>query len=249
MSTERLEKNEKFDASVSLNALARCARDHAVFHNPFYDLWKSRRLTYQQFNVFRKNYEYRIAATVGRISRALVTIDNIDARLCLWENLGDELGHGNPDRVHIRIFNIWASQLAKRLAAAAADDATEVSILPATRRFVDVTNEMCESDSLSAVGAILAQEWHGYSQIAFLYDGYLLYRDLFAGEEFHDFAEYFYVHIGRAEKEHQVQALAIAKLICSSREDFLSVERAFFIYLDLLDSFWAEIHGAICSMQ
>lgn len=108
---------------------------------------------------------------------------------------------------------------------------------------------MCERDTQTAAGAILAQEWHGYSQIAFLYDGYLLYRDLFDGEEFHDLAEYFYVHIGRAEKEHQVQALAMAKLVCTSDQDLASIERAFFKYLDLLDAFWIDIHAEIVAME
>lgn len=45
-------KIEAFDPNNALESLVRRARDHAVFCNPFYLLWKSKRLRPEQFNVF-----------------------------------------------------------------------------------------------------------------------------------------------------------------------------------------------------
>lgn len=231
-----------------LERLADSANSHPVFRNPFYQLWTKRRLGGEAFKIFRANYTFRVEATVGRLSRALVTIDDPDAQIKLWENLGDELGHG-AGRVHIRLFDHWADNLTSRLQPSAETRAVRNHILDATKAFVVETNEMCERDKFSAAGAILAQEWHGYTQIAFLYDGYLNYRGLFVGEEFHDVAEYFYVHIGCAEKQHKIQAIEIAKLVCMTNDDCDLVEKSFLRYLDLLEKFWLAVYGEISSLS
>lgn len=225
-----------------LERLSRSAADHQVMSNTFYEIWQKREFGQSAFDIFRANYGFRVGATVGRLSRALVSIDNVDARTKLWENLGDELGHGDPDRVHIRLFEMWADSLSERLLS---DNSSGIgqpaAILPATKRFVDETNQMCELDRYSAAGAILAQEWHGYTQIAKLYDGYCQYKDRYSGDDFHDCAEYFYVHLGRAEKEHQVQATAVAEIVCQSDQDFSRIESSFHTYLNLLNDFWESL--------
>lgn len=225
-----------------LSQLSRSAESHPVADNAFYRLWQSQEFELSAFDVFRANYGFRVGATVGRLSRALVTIDDVDARTKLWENLGDELGHGDPDRVHIRLFEMWSDALAKRMSGKMPHSSEQPTlILPATHQFVDETNAMCESNPYAAAGAILAQEWHGYTQIAKIYDGFCLYKDRFSGDEFHDCAEYFYVHLGRAEKEHRVQATAVAELVCESQSDFRRIETTFYRYLDLLNLFWTSL--------
>lgn len=246
----------ELDASDSsaqqLQNLFHAAESAAVLNNGFYQRWLRSQLQVDQFELFAANYAIRVEATVSRLGAMFVTLTRPDDRIELWHNIGDELGHGDANRVHAKLFRDWAADLQSRLIATSETPRLVVgksSVLPSTHRFVESTLLMCQRDEASAVGALLAQEWHGYRQIAVLLDGFQNYRPLYGAEDFHDSAEYFYVHLGRAEKEHRVQALTIAARAVDRIGSMAPIKAAFFDYLDQLNSFWEGLDVSVASMQ
>lgn len=226
-----------------LDALANTVFRHPAMNNAFYGEWRTRRFSLQEFHIFSTNYFRRVYATPTRISIALTTIQDWISRIELLHNLTDELGEGTAANVHVLVLFRWLDALNSALGCAepyrnVLDRSTP---LPATQRFIDETNAMCGKSPQHAAGALLAQEWHGYTQIAYLLDGFQNYRHLFGVHDFHDACEYFYVHLGRAEKEHRTQSSVIAARNCQTDQDFAIVEAAFNGYLDLLYSFWESI--------
>lgn len=227
-----------------LHELTRWAESAPVVSNSFYRRWVGTRLTSAQFEVFAHQYYARVKATVGRLGASFCSLQDPRDRIQIWHNIGDELGHGDRDRIHSVLFRRWAESLLGKLQASeggAISGWRSQHLIPTTRTFIAETQRLCSASGPSAAGALLAQEWHGYHQIAVLMDGYALYRGLYDLEEFHDMAEYFYVHLGRAEKEHRTQAIDIASRILEDRPCFAEVERSFMTYFDLLNDFWTGV--------
>lgn len=216
--------------------------EHAALNNDFYDQWRSRRLTLGEFEVFSVNYFARVRATVGRLSNALTVIDDWESRIQLLHNLSDELGHGQSSKVHIQLLHDLFDETCRNLGGQTFRETLQrTELLPATLEFIDKTDAMCKAGPLDAAGAILAQEWHGYTQIAYLLDGFNQYSSLFDFQQFHERSEYFYVHLGSAEKEHMKQAGVICSRLCQSADDLAIIEQNFNAYLDLLAQFWGSI--------
>ncbi|MGH3430037.1 MAG: hypothetical protein ACRDQZ_21125, partial [Mycobacteriales bacterium] len=91
-------------------------------------------------------------------------------------------------------------------------------------------------------GALLAQEWLAYSMLVRLYEGVRHYKSFYLSEEeFHEACEYFYVHIGEAEKEHKIQAVRSAAQICTDETDLDMVRGAFQNFLGLTEQYWAGV--------
>ncbi|MCO6008492.1 hypothetical protein NE236_26295 [Actinoallomurus purpureus] len=82
--------------------------------------------------------------------------------------------------------------------------------------------------------------WSGW-----LYEGIRNYKHLYGEDEFHEACEYFYVHIGEAEKEHREQAVVSAAQLCRTGADFEREREAFDGFLDLTARYWAGVHGAM----
>jgi len=119
-------------------------------------------------------------------------------------------------------------------------------VLPSTVRLIEGGEKVFSSPyPPESCGALLAQEWHAYPQLVFLYEGVRNYRDHFGLEEFHENCEYFYLHIGATEKEHKVHSLSTAAQMCRTATDLEHLERGFTTYLNLLADNWAEIHAAV----
>jgi len=239
--------NMPFEAEI--NVLSNEVFSHGALNNKFYDLWRERRFNKDEFRIFTINYFARVHATTHRISLALTSIDDWVSRIEILNNLTDELGHGSRENVHVLVLARWIDSLGSKLGM---DDFSveykklgDQLISDKTKFFISETNELCSSGPMQACGALLAQEWHGYSQLALLYEGFRNYIDLYELDDFHDVGEYFYVHVGKAEKEHKIQANIIAGRNCRTSEDFEILKQSYYRYLDLLESFWCEIYDNI----
>jgi hypothetical protein len=217
--------------------------DHPVLKCRFYEIWRNNLLSINNFHVFSINYFFRVYATTTRIATAISTIDDWESRLELLHNISDELGNGSIDNVHVLVLFRWLESLNERLGCKAPfRDLLDNAIpLETTTEFILKTRALCAATPQEAAGALLAQEWHGYTQISYLFDGFLNYRHLYESSEFHDVSEYFYVHLGRAEKEHRVQSSKIALRICKSEHDFIKIRDSFLAYLKCLEEFWDGI--------
>lgn len=226
-----------------IDAIAEGVFAHPVMANDFYKAWRSHRLTLADFHVFAGNYFARVHATSRRISIALSVIDDWVSRIELLHNLTDELGHGERDNIHVLVLYRWLDSLSRAMGCQEnlRDIFDRTPLLESTTRFIKVTEALCRQSPQAAAGALLAQEWHGYSQIAYLCDGFANYKCLYDFEDFHDISEYFYIHLGRAEKEHKLQASLIAGRNCASEQELETIQHAFTTYLDQLEQFWIGV--------
>ncbi len=231
--------------------LAEGVYSHPALNNQFYKLWRTKRLPLRDFQIFGTNYFRRVYATTQRISIALSTITDWESRIELLHNLSDELGHGVGENVHVLVLYRWLDSLNQALGSPSSFRVAldEIQLLPNTKNFIAETNELCRRSAQHAAGAILAQEWHGYTQIAYLLEGFRLYQALYDFHNFHDVSEYFYVHLGRAEKEHKLQATKIATRHCHSAADFDEIAYSFNSYMQLLEDFWTQIAENLQCLQ
>jgi pyrroloquinoline quinone (PQQ) biosynthesis protein C len=229
--------------SALITQLAEGVFDHPVLNCSFYSRWKGEALDLRQFETFASNYFHRVHATTDRVAIAMGSIPDWESKIELLHNLSDELGHGVSENVHVGVLMRWMESLWEKLGGEGELRRRESfsNPLQSTTNFVRLTADMCRKGAPEAAGALLAQEWHGYTQIAQLFEGFLNYRHLYRSEEFHDASEYFYVHLGRAEKEHRKQSTKIAIRNCTNDEDFKRISEAFNCYLNLLLEFWDGI--------
>jgi hypothetical protein len=232
---------------VRLDRLCSSKAVRQVANNSFFKLWKSSLFTADEFETFCRNYFARVYATTRRVAVALATIEDWQSRIELLHNLDDELGHGVAEHIHVYALQRWMNSLYMRLGGQ-----IEIACILATSqadaetlKFVLEAEDLCRHSPAAAAGAILAQEWHGYDQIANLMDGFLQYKNLYDDITFHDEAEYFYVHLGRAEKSHKIQAVQIALRHCVDEASTREVEAAFTTYIALLGEFWEALAGRI----
>jgi pyrroloquinoline quinone (PQQ) biosynthesis protein C len=232
------------EAHARIHALARKCSDHPALRNPFYPLWMEQELTADEVELVAVNFYARVRRTPIRIALAFLNMTDIAARAETVENLYDEMGHGNPAKVHSVILRDLLQTLLSRLRGRDVDlDAVQAPILPSTLRLIEESEKLFNSPYPQEVcGALLAQEWHAYPQLVYLYEGVRNYRKYFELEEFHENCEFFYLHIGATEKEHKVHSLSTAAKACKTAEDVEHIERGFTRYLDLLADSWAEIY-------
>src|SRR5262249_6837848 len=118
-------------------------------------------------------------------------------------------------------------------------------ILPATWQLVERGRALFGSREEVACGALLAQEWHAYPQLVKLYEGARNYLGYFQLEEFHESCEYFYIHIGEAEKEHKEQSILSAARTCRDEQQLALLEGGFTAYLGLLANYWDSLYLAV----
>jgi hypothetical protein len=237
------------DAHDRICALARSCSEHPALKNAFYELWMARALPVEHVELVARNFYERVRRTPERIALAFLHMDDAKVRTETVENLSDEMGRGDPSRVHSVILRGFFETLLSRLRGRPVDfDDVTAPILPSTVRLIEGGEKVFSSPyPQEACGALLAQEWHAYPQLVFLYEGARNYRGYFGLEEFHENCEYFYLHIGATEKQHKVHSLSTAATMCRSVSDLVHLERGFETYLGLLADNWAEIHATIQS--
>jgi pyrroloquinoline quinone (PQQ) biosynthesis protein C len=235
------------DAHERVSALARGCSEHPALRNPFYELWMARALPVEHVELVARNFYERVRRTPDRIALAFLHMDDVKSRAETVENLSDEMGHGNPAKAHSVILRGFFETLLSRMRGHHVDfDTVEAPVLPSTLRLIAEGERVFSSPHpQEASGALLAQEWHAYPQLVFLYEGVRNYRHLFGLEEFHETCEYFYLHIGATEKQHKIHSLSTAAATCRTAADLDHLERGFTTYLDLLAANWAEIYATI----
>lgn len=129
-------------------------------------------------------------------------------------------------------------------------DIEQYPLLPSTEAFIAEQRELYTVSSRNnprrIIGALLAQEWLAYSMLTRLYEGARNYQHLYPSNDcFHEHCEYFYVHIGDAEKEHKIQAVEAAVQQCKNQEDLEELRCAFFHFLEITAQYWNGIAAAM----
>src|ERR1700690_2854078 len=173
------------NAHDSVHALARESREHPAVKNPFYDLWMSEELSPAAVEVVARNFFARVSRTPDRIALAYLNMVDITARAETVENLYDEMGHGNPRKVHsVLLRDFFQTLLSRMRGHEVVMDISSASLLPSTVRLIEQGEKIFNSPYPPEVcGALLAQEWHAYPQLVCLYEGARNYRRYFEFEE------------------------------------------------------------------
>jgi len=237
------------DTLQQIKALAEGCMVHGAVRNRFYDLWANEELDGDAVVLVAQNFLARVSRTPDRIALAFLNMEDAAARAETVENLYDEMGSGSADRMHARILKDFLNLLISRVQGRLVD-VTEIEspLLPSTVRLIEQSRELFSTPDPQVVcGALLAQEWHAYPQLVYLYEGVRNYRKYFDLMEFHENCEYFYLHIGATEKAHKVHSLSTAARACRMPGDVERLCHGFYSYLDLLEDNWNELYDAIQS--
>jgi len=236
-------------ARQQVNDLAESVYRHPALDNEFYRLWRAVELDADRVEIVARNFYAQVAPTANRIASVFLRMnpDDTAARAETIENLNDELGNGRADKVHtVLLKNFFAELLTRLRGCPVRFDDLSAAVLPATRRLVDEGAALFGDPCVQVgCGALLAQEWHAYPQLVYLYEGARNYLPHFALEEFHEHSEYFYLHIGATEKEHKTHSVSTSAALCHTEEELAALEKGFTGYLDLLADFWGELYAAV----
>ncbi|MFF6979243.1 iron-containing redox enzyme family protein [Streptomyces sp. NPDC008343] len=229
--------------------LAESVYRHPALNNAFYDLWRSTELPAEKVETVARNFYAQVSPTVNRLALVFLRMspDDLVARSETIENINDEMGNGDPKKVHTVLLKNFFSALLSRIRGHEVDfDDIDPTVLPAAQRLVERGAALFGDENVRVgCGALLAQEWHAYAQLVHLYEGARNYMHHFALEEFHEHCEFFYIHIGAAEKEHKLHAVSSSAALCRTEEDLAALEQGFHSYLGLLADFWQELADAV----
>ncbi|WP_433235982.1 iron-containing redox enzyme family protein [Actinomadura nitritigenes] len=228
--------------------LAATTRKHAALDNDFYRHWQSVPLPYTQVDVFAREFYARTVNTSVMVALSVLHTEDLAARVECVKNLYSEYGNGDPAKAHLLLLEQFLSDLLTRLGDRHVhpDDLRTGDPLPSTTAFSTGQRALFTNDDQRIVqGALLGQEHLAYSMLVRLYEGVRNYKHLYGEDEFHEACEYFYVHIGEAEKEHREQAVVSAVQVCRTDADLARVRRGFDGFLDLTAAYWAGVHDAM----
>ena len=228
--------------------LAATTHRHPALDNDFYRHWRSGSLPYGQVEVFAREFYARTVNTSVMVALSVLHTQDLAARVECVKNLYSEYGNGDASKAHLLLLEEFLTGLLTRLGGKEVDADTlrNAEPLATTTAFSAGQRSLFTDDDQRVVqGALLGQEHLAYSMLVRLYEGVRNYKDLYGEDEFHECCEYFYLHIGEAEKEHKEQAVVSAAQVCRSDGDFARVREGFDGFLDLTAGYWAGVHGAM----
>ncbi|WNG37661.1 iron-containing redox enzyme family protein [Archangium violaceum] len=236
-----------------ISNLAESVFSHEALNNNFYTAWMAGPLDLPRVEIFARNYLVRTNNTSTMVALSFLSTADVLARVEIVKNLHSEFGYGNPAKAHIVLLEGFLTQLLSRLAGRSyqLSELERLPILPTTSQFVVEQRQLyTHSNERMVLGTLLAQEWLAYSMLTRLYEGARNYRHLFRTlDEFHENCEYFYVHIGEAEKDHKEQAIVSANRVCRTDEELAELKSGFDKFLGITAAFWRGIHEEMSKVR
>ncbi|WP_436953747.1 iron-containing redox enzyme family protein [Streptomyces sp. SudanB182_2057] len=202
-------------------------------------------LTYPEVRVFAEQYLARTVNTSVMVALSVLNTSDLEARVECVKNLYSEYGNGDASKAHLVLLEGFLSDLLTRMKGAPvpAREIREAPALDTTRAFSTGQRALFESEDQRVVqGALLAQEHLAYSMLTRLYEGVRNYKSVYeTDDDFHEACEYFYVHIGEAEKDHKVQAVKSAAAVCRDESDLAVVTQGFTRFVELTAEYWRGV--------
>jgi pyrroloquinoline quinone (PQQ) biosynthesis protein C len=246
--TETYPGNASGSASSIESAVRRMAESvatSAALDNEFYQWWVAAPLSYPEVEVFAGEYLARTTNTSVMVALSVLHTDDLAARTECVKNLYSEYGNGDPAKAHLVLLETFLTDLLSRLRGATVtiEQLRARQPLATTTAFSTGQRDLFTSpDQRTVQGALLAQEWLAYSMLTRLYEGVRNYKGWYGtDDEFHEACEYFYVHIGEAEKDHKLQAVASASQVCANTADLEVARRGFDGFVDLTTRYWLGV--------
>lgn len=235
---------------ASLTELTAIIPTHSAVVNAFYDDWESRCFSIAELKVFVRNYGAFIEAFPAALARLIVGTENVSARTEYAKTLFSEMGYGRADKAHSVLFYSFSNDLAEKMQYPGELSrsllAQEINLLPTTVNFINGEQRLYSSAITIAAGAQLALEWQAYTMLQRLYEGARNYKYLWTNADgFHESCEYFYAHIGEAEKEHKEESLRAAIEYDTNPIAHEEIEHGFHEHITLISEFWRGLHISI----
>lgn len=232
-----------------LTELARTVYGSRALNNAFYSAWTARAHPIAAIAVLARNYGHFVRSFPEILATMIMATDSVAARTEYAKTLFSEMGYGQLRAAHSELYDRFFEALSDKLGDPARLSRAELDpmpLLPETRALVDGEKRLYSSNSARAAGAQLALEWQAYTMLRQLYDGACHYRALWSdADEFHSACEYFYAHIGAAEKEHKLESLNGALELDSDPVAREQIVAGFHEHLALFDQFWTAVAAAM----
>ena len=233
----------------SLEELLREITRDPALENDFYNKWMSQVFTIEQLELFVRNYGAFVKEFPNAMATLVKTTDDLEAKSEYVKTLYSEMGYGNPMKAHSVLFKLFFNELSNKLGENGRLDPDrleqELEMLPTTRELIDGEQELYGDKEMS-FGAQLALEWQAYTMLRKLYDGARNYMPLWSNpDEFHEACEYYYTHIGAAEKDHKDESLNAVRRYARDEQSLARITEGYHRHLKLLADFWAGLYTAV----
>jgi pyrroloquinoline quinone (PQQ) biosynthesis protein C len=217
--------------------------------NEFYRRWISGSFRIEELEIFARNYEAWVKSFPDALATLVGATDDFDAKGEYVKTLYSEMGYGNAQKVHWVLLAHFFEELAHKLGESGRLDRNrlerEIEMLPSTRELIEGEQELY-SDAHMSFGAQLALEWQAYTMLRKLYDGARNYLPLWSNpDEFHEACEYFYTHIGAAEKDHKEESLSAVQRYARDEESLAWIVEGYHRHLKLISDFWLGLYNAV----
>ena len=234
------------------NALAHLLHEitsDPALENEFYRRWISGSFSIEELEVFARNYEAWVKSFPDALATLVSATDDLDAKGEYVKTLYSEMGYGNARKAHSVLLDLFFTELAEKLGNSGRLDCDrlerDVEMLPSTRELIEGERQLY-GDAHMSFGAQLALEWQAYTMLRKLYDGARNYLPLWGNaDEFHEACEYFYTHIGAAEKDHKEESLNAVQRYARDEESLAWIVEGYRRHLKLISDFWLGLYNAI----
>ncbi len=230
---------------------------HGALTSPFYALWQSRQFRIEELELFASNYGAWVKSFPDALAILFEKTDDVHAKTEYAKTLFSEMGYGNPEKVHWvlldEFFTMLGLRLGERERLSRKQREWNSHLLTTTVHLIEGERELYgHGDRAIAAGAQLALEWQAYTMLRKLYEGARNYQKLWMNEdEFSEACEYFYVHLGAAEKDHKQESLIAAQRLVNpfgfvnyGKDDIgiKEIQVGFNRHLDLIAGFWDGLY-------
>ena len=237
------------------NALGQLLREitsEPALENDFYRRWMSGIFSIEKLEIFARNYQAWVKSFPDALATLVSATDDLDAKGEYVKTLYSEMGYGNAQKAHSVLLDQFFEQLARQLGESGRLDRDrlerEIELLPSTRDLIEGERNLY-ADAHMSFGAQLALEWQAYTMLRKLYDGARNYLPLWSNpDEFHEACEYFYTHIGAAEKDHKEESLHAVQRYARDDESLGWIVEGYRRHLKLISDFWLGVYNAVTEL-
>ncbi|MGY3847850.1 iron-containing redox enzyme family protein [Streptomyces hydrogenans] len=212
-----------------------------ALNNEFYSRWMGGPLAHPEVRVFAEQY---LACTVNTSVMVALVLNTSDlkARVECVKDLHSEYGNGDASKAHLVLPEGFLGDLLTGIEgfSVSAEEVGGTLALSTTQAFSSGQRALFESDDQRVVqGALSAQEHLAYSMLTRLHEDVREYEGVYeTDDDFHGACEYFYAHIGEAEKDHKAQAVTSTAEVCRDEGDLAVVTEGFTGCVTLTAEYW-----------
>ncbi|PYS91304.1 MAG: hypothetical protein DMF64_12835 [Acidobacteria bacterium] len=236
----------------ALEQLLREITSQPALENDFYRRWMSESIRIEELEIFARNYGAWVKSFPDALATLIAATDDLDAKGEYVKTLYSEMGYGNPRKAHSVLLDDFFKELARKLGEGGRLNRDrlerDVELLSSTRELIEGERELY-GDAQMSFGAQLALEWQAYTMLRKLYDGARNYLPLWSNpDEFHEACEYFYTHIGAAEKDHKEESLNAVRRYARDEESLARIVEGYHRHLKLISDFWQGLYRAVTEL-